>query len=297
MQNRSIRAGFAMLALAAPSIWAWSTTTICVQDRGGKAYPKAWVSYNYADGDGSGLTMRMTTDTSGCAAWDNSAAFDSIWNLQISDSLKLDTTRIPDTIRNSAVSGMTIPNQATSIYDYKQTYKLDYAWTPSPLATDSGYVTIPGVPYQILYDPPGDGSFASLSQDTSLQTSVTTSFRYGAGASLSVGYGYEAPLGIASADVEVSASVDYKHNTDNQFTATVHSGSGLQTSSIADPTVTGPGRGDLFVVPSLRIKWHLYRSYHPKDSLAVGDGYVYKLYYQPVRDTSSTLLKVTANYL
>ena len=297
MQRRSAPTVLAMIAVAAHSIWAWSTTTICVQDRGGKPYPKAFVSYNFADGDGSGLTMRMTTDTSGCAVWDNSATFDSIWNLQIADSLKLDTTRIPDTIRNSAVYNQTVPNQAADHNDYKQTYKIDYAWTPSPLATDSGYATLPGVPYQILYDPPGDGSFASLAQDTSLQTSVKTSFGYGAGASLSVGFGYEAPLGIASAEVEVSASVDYKHNTENEFTATVHSGSSLQTSNIADPTVTGPGRGDLFVVPSLRIKWHLYRSYHPKDTLAAKDGYVYKLYYQPVRDTSSTLLKVTANYL
>lgn len=286
------------MALATPSLWAWNTTTICVQDRGGKPYPKAWVAYSYSNIDVSKHSYSNPTDTSGCLAWDGGGSgFDSIWNLRISDSLKLDTTKVPDTIRNAAVYDRTVPNQAVDHNSYKQTYKIDYAWTPSPLATDSGYVTLPGVPYQILYDPPGDGSFASLAQDTALRTSVKTSFGYGAGASLSVGYGYEAPLGIASAEVEVSASVDYKHNTENEFTATVHSGSGLQTSNIADPTVTGPGRGDLFVVPSLRIKWHLYRSYHPKDTLALKDGYVYKLYYQPVRDTSSTLLKVTADYL
>jgi hypothetical protein len=295
--KRSLQTGIAFLAIASQSSWAWSTTTICVQDRGGKPYPKALVTYNYSNVDVSKHSYSNPTDGTGCMEWNNSSGFDSIWNLQITDSLHLDTLTVPGTITDAAVAGNTVPNQATDNHNYTQTYKIDYTWMPSPLATDSGYVTIPGVPYQILYDPPGDGSFASLAQDTALQTSVKTSFGYGAGASLSVGFGYEAPLGIASAEVEVSASVDYKHNTENEFTATVHSGSSLQTSNLADPTVTGPGRGDLFVVPSLRIKWHLYRAYHPKDTLAANDGYVYKLYYQPVRDTSSTLLKVTANYL
>lgn len=297
MQTRTVWAGFAFLALAAQSLWAWNATTICVQDRGGKPYPKAKVTYQDRTGDGKG-SYTGTTDGTGCATWDGGGAtFDSIWNLRIADSLDLDPLSVPGSITDSEVVNQVVPNQAADHFNYMQTYRIDYAWTPSPLGTDSGYVTLPGVPYQILYDPPGDGSFASLAQDTSLQTSVKTSFGFGAGASLSVGYGYEAPLGVASAEVEVSASVDYKHSTENEFTATVHSGSGLQTSNVADPTVTGPGRGDLFVVPSLRIKWHLYRSYHPQDTLAVKDGYVYKLFYQPVRDTSSTLMKVTANYL
>lgn len=60
---------------------------------------------------------------------------------------------------------------------------------------------VPGVPYQILHDPPGDASFASLLQSNTIQTSVKTSFGYGAGAELSV----DASTGKTSANTSTSS--------------------------------------------------------------------------------------------
>jgi len=286
----------APLALAAFALASWNSVQFRTVDIGGKSYPKAQVRYSYRTGDGQSSGTWNTADSGLTIQWDGGGAgFDSIWDIRVVDTTH-DTFYFPETIRASQVDAKTTGvNDLNSRYDFRQTLKLDYKWAPSPLASDSGFVDLPGVPYQILYDPPGDGSFASLAQDTSFQTTVKTSFGYGAGGSVSLGYSYEAPLGIASADVEVSASVDYKHNTEDEFTATVHSGSSIQTSPTADAKTTGPGRGDLFVVPALRVKWHLYRAYHPADSNSFTDGYVYKMFYRPVRDTSSSLLRLTAS--
>lgn len=286
----------ASLAFAAFASASWNSVQFRTVDIGGKPYPKAQVRFSYRTLDGTSSGTWTTADSGLTVKWDGGGAeFDSIWDIRVVDTTH-DTFWFPETIRAAQVDAKTTGvNDLDSRYDFRQTLKLDYKWVPSPLASDSGFADLPGVPYQILYDPPGDGSFASLAQDTSFQTTVKTSFGYGAGGSLSLGYSYEAPFGIASADVEVSASVDYKHNTEDEFTATVHSGSSIQTSPTADAKTTGPGRGDLFVVPALRVKWHLYRAYHPADSNAFTDGYVYKMFYRPVRDTSSSLLRLTAS--
>jgi len=189
-------------------------------------------------------------------------------------------------------------NEIQSSSRYVRTFKVDYDWLPSTNAADSGFTIVPGVPYQIVYDPPGDMSSASLTNSSAVQTSVTTSFGVNAGASLSFGYEWEAPFGISSGDISVTASVKYAHNKDNNFTATIANSQTLSTSALADASIVGPGRGDLFVCPSLKIKWHLYRALADVgDSCAYKDGYVYKLFYTPVEDPQNTQLMVTASQL
>ncbi|HXP90511.1 MAG TPA: hypothetical protein VN931_06245 [Fibrobacteria bacterium] len=294
MRRAPTIAAFLLLA-AARTPWAWSTTSICVDDLSGRPYPKATVSYEYHNLDGGPRTMSGLTDTTGCLVWDGGGSgFDSIWNLRFIDSLHLDTIQKSDTITNAEVTNKTIPNQSGDNYSYKVTDTLPfYTWTPSSNAADSGTFIIPGVPQQIIYDPPGDGSYASLAKGASFSNSVTTSFGYGAGASLTAGYSFDA--GVASADVEVSASVDYKHNTDNQFTATVQTNNSMNTGTSTDPSAVGPGRGDLFVVPTLTMHWHLYYSHVPTDPHAYSDGNVYKLFYEPIANAQNVLRVIDAS--
>jgi len=287
-------AALVLVAAARSFCYSWNTTTICVQDLTGNPYPKATVSYQYYDdNEGSSFNYSNKTPSNGCDLGPQNTSVDSIWNLRIIDSLNLDTVQEPGTITGAEVYNKTIPNQADNA-DYKATYKLPfYTWTPSTNATDSGTFIIPGVPQQIIYDPPGDGSYASLAKGASFSNSVTTSFGYGAGASLTAGYSFDA--GVASADVEVSASVDYKHNTDNQFTATVQTNNSMNTGTSTDPSAVGPGRGDLFVVPTLTMHWHLYYSHVPTDPHAYSDGNVYKLFYEPIANAQNVLRVINAS--
>lgn len=291
----------ALIALcAAREAAAWSTVTICVTDLGGKKYPKAYVMYQYRNLDGAS-SLSVRTDTSGCHTYDGGGAdFDSIWNLRIADSLKVDTTRIAGSVTKAQLEAGTAGNELSDKYNFRKTYKLDYEWTKSPSGSDSGFIVVPGVPYQVIYDPPGDGSSATQKNSSTFQTSVKTSFGSNLGATLSFGYEFNAL--VVSGEAEVAASVNYKQSKENEFTVTVNRSQTLSTSSGADPLVVGPGRGDLYVIPSLKMKWQLWRSWQPKDpkrykGKGADTGYVYKLVYSPVADPANTQLVVTANYL
>lgn len=176
-------------------------------------------------------------------------------------------------------------------------YHWNYKWAASPDPKDSGSFKFPGVPYQIVYDPPGDGSSASLTRSGSFATSVTASFATGLGASLSLGYEYENAVFNSGASIDVTASVKYNYNKDNNFSAVVTQTETIETSSDADESMVGPGRGDLLVCPSMLMKWRLYRVYLPADTLAHADGYVYRLNYTPVADPSNTELTVSVSQL
>jgi hypothetical protein len=294
MMSRSVLT-VPLLLLATQVAQAWNSVTFRVLNLTGDPDSSAVVSYQYHTGDGGPYSFTKKADSKGNVYFDGGGAgFDSIWRITVTDTFQRDTFKIAGTVTLAQMNAGTAGNDSSSKYDYLKISKLPfYTWTPSTLASDSGSFIIPGVPQQIIYDPPGDGSYASLSKGSSFQSSVTTSFGYGAGASLTAGYSFDA--GVASADVEVSASVDYKHNTDNNFTATVTTNSAMNTGTNTDPSVVGPGRGDLFVVPTLTMKWHLYRSYVPTDPKAYSDGYVYRLFYHPVAAAQNALRILNAS--
>lgn len=288
------------LLMAAQQVLAWSTVRIRVVDIGLKPVANANVRYQYHSGDGGPFSMTQTTDDSGYTpVFDaGGAEFDSIWNLTATDGV--DTAYGTAAVTKAQMDAGTAGNELKDSYNYRKTYRLDYRWTKSPLASDSGFVVVPGVPYQVVYDPPGDASMASQKNSTTFQTSVKTSFGSNLGATLSFGYSIDAL--VVSAETEVAASVNYKQAKENEFTVTVARSQTLATSAGADPLVVGPGRGDLFLMPSLKMKWQLWRSWQPKDpkrykGQGADTGYVYKLVYSPVADPSNTQLVVTANYL
>lgn len=285
-------------ALTMPAAASFNEIQFRVLDEGGQPLPKARVRFDYRNLDVQSQTSFVTDATGLTPKWDGGgAAFDWVGNFLVIDSAGVDTLRVRDTVTSAMMDAGTPLNESGNKYSLLRTFRLNYSWTKSPFPGDSGFVRLPSVPYQIVYDPPGDQSSASLSQESALQTSVKTSFGTSAGASLSFGYAYEAPFGIAGAEFEVSASVNYKHNKENEFTATVNTSKAISTPVGGNASQIGPGRGDVYVAPSLLIKWHLYRAYKPKDSRARPDGYVYKLFYKPVRDTSTVLMVVTADYL
>lgn len=281
-----------------PAAAALNEVQFKVLDEGGQPLRNAKVEFAYKNTGGT-RSISFTTDALGLTSrWDGGyGAFDWVGNFRITDSVGADTLRVSDTITVEMMDAGTPLNESGDKYLLLRTFRLGYTWTKSPFPGDSGFVRLPSVPYQIVYDPPGDQSSASLSQESALQTSVKTSFGTSAGASLSFGYAYEAPLGIGGAEFEVSASVNYKHNKENEFIATVNTSKAISTPVGGSASQIGPGRGDVYVAPSLLIKWHLYRAYKPKDTRARPDGYVYKLFYKPVRDTSTVLMVVTADYL
>ena len=289
---------FVLTASLAMPAAAFNEVQFRVLDEGGQPLPKAKVRFDYRNLDGSSGGTWTTNALGLTERWDGGgASFSWIGNFLIIDSAGVDTLRVRDTVTSEMMEAGTPLNESGDKYFLLRTFRLNYSWTKSPFPGDSGFVRLPSVPYQIVYDPPGDQSSASLTQESALQTSVKTSFGTSAGASLSFGYAYEAPFGIASAEFEVSASVNYKHNKENEFTATVNTSKAISTPVGGSASQIGPGRGDVYVAPSLLIKWHLYRAYKPKDSRARPDGYVYKLFYKPVRDTSTVLMVVTADYL
>jgi hypothetical protein len=126
---------------------------------------------------------------------------------------------------------------------------------------------------------------------------VTASFGTSLGASLSLGYSYENALYNSGASIDVTASVKYAYNKDNNFTATMAQTQGLTSSSQSDASIVGPGRGDVLVCPSLRMKWQLKRFPALNDPLAYADGYIYRLFYTPVADPSNTQQVITASQL
>jgi len=196
---------------------------------------------------------------------------------------------------DSLFSGLA--NEVSSSTRFLRTYRFDYNWQASPHPTDSGSFTFAGVPYQLLYDPPGNGSSVSLTNASSYQTSVSASFGASAGASLSFGYEWKAPFNIASGSIDISTSVKYSHNTDNNFTAAITQSSTMSQSNGTDSSLVGPGRGDLFLCPSLLMHWQLYRVLAAHDSAAKDSGYVYKLFYSPVSTPSNTDILVHASQL
>lgn len=296
--RRSLLAFALTSLLAMPAAAALNEVQFKVLDEGGQPLRNAKVEFSYKN-TGGVRSISFTTDALGLTSrWDGGyGSFDWVGNFLIIDSAGADTLRVKDTITVEMMDAGTPLNESGDKYLLLRSFRLGYTWTKSPFPTDSGFVRLPSVPYQIVYDPPGDQSSASLTQESALQTSVKTSFGTAAGASLSFGYAYEAPLGIASAEFEVSASVNYKHNKENEFIASVSTSKAISTPVGGSASQIGPGRGDVYVAPSLLIKWHLYRAYKPKDTRARPDGYVYKLFYKPVRDTSTVLMVVTADYL
>jgi hypothetical protein len=304
MKPRAVSAFVVWAILMGSPLFAWNSVQFKIVDIGSNPLKKAVVTFVYANVDlhppptepfeQVNQKLTLETDADGLTPvfnWGGSGV-DSICNVIVTDSLGVDTVKDLRTVTAKMLESNTAGNDIDDHYNYIKTYKLDYKWEKSPNPKDSGSVMMPGIPYQIVYDPPGDGSSASLTKTSEVTTSVKTNFGMNAGATLSFGYGFEVPL-VASADIEVAASVSYKRNTENEFTATVKKANQIATSSAVDALYTGPGRGDVFLAPSLLIHWQLYRSWKPKDpkryrGAGADTGYVYKIFYRPVQNSANT---------
>lgn len=333
MFNNALRATILAAATMVSNCLAWDQVIIKILDPHNKPIPNAKVSLNgiffrakkINSMDSQKSFEKQTTDSAGNITIEPFDGYSSPLNaakvfpfsikyIEVSVSFDATDPNVPGYARTSSTGDASkitltqliqIDSTDSNFNDYdvgqKTTLHLSrvfgYDWKPSPEEKDSGFFYFTGVPYQILYDPPGDASSANLTKSSTYTTSITTSFGTNAGGSLSFGYEYENSLTGNGGSVDLTAKVNYTHNKENNFTVSATNSSSLTTSSQSDASEVGPGRGDMYVCPSLKMKWHLYRALAPKDSSAYKDGYVYQLRYAPVPDPANTQLIIPASQL
>lgn len=320
----------ASLVITAGSQAAWKTVKITVLNTHHKPFSRAFAelmgvtidgytsdennlasSLAVANCDSTGTatfhidSINSSLKASGYAA--NGVTFDSLYELLAATKLdsKADTAAYEYHCASSSSYctaskidtslAVNAPNVGDSIF--VDTVIVDYKWTPSPDSADSGTFTIPGVPYQILYDPPGGASSVSIMNTSSQQTNATVSFGTNAGVTLE--FSYNSNGLIVSNEFSVSASVNYTYNKDNTFAVQISKSTTLaKDNSGLDASMYGPGRGDVFLCPKLKMHWQLKRAYAPWDSAAYSvDGYVYRLFYNPISDPANADVLTSAAQL
>ncbi|MFW6254828.1 MAG: hypothetical protein ACOC41_07865 [Chitinivibrionales bacterium] len=177
------------------------------------------------------------------------------------------------------------------------TVEMSIKWEFSSSAEDSGRFLVPGLVYQILYDPPGDQSQAQLTEGVERTTSLSTRIATSLGAELTFGYSYSSPLFGFGGEFEVSTGVNYRQESENEFTVTIEETEQIETAATSNPETVGPGRGDVVVTQGVWVRWALGRAYRPDHPDAYEDGYIYKFFYAPIPGSGTVLKRVTYSYL
>ncbi len=284
-----------LLALTLATAVSAQTLIIRPVDETGNPVKGASAAINYyVNGDGSRSLKITDTQNSGILTF----------NCDNCDVLRWEKVTItpPDTSSLAPVSLFETPDEYKDISSNANTptdttVVLLFKWRTSPVANDTGSFLVPGIIYQMLYDPPGDGSQATLKQGIERTTSLSTSVKSSLGAELTLGYGYNSSILNVGAEFEVSAGVNYRVETSNEFTVSISENEEIKTSDGENMQTVGPGRGDVVVTQGIRVRWALGRTYLPGHPNAHTDGYVYKFFYAPVPNSGTVLKRVTQNFL
>ncbi|AWV99400.1 Ig-like domain-containing protein [Arcticibacterium luteifluviistationis] len=128
-------------------------------------------------------------------------------------------------------------------------------------ASEGGFTTTsPQIPYLILRDPPGDGSFSFLEQNKTVETTEQISYASAIEKddwiTAKLGFAFETGVGIStSSEIHVSATGEYNYNKRSvNDTVKVHTLTANTTFKTSDnPAVVGSG-GDIFVGAATNYK-------------------------------------------
>gem|GEM_PF-4941518 len=171
---------------------------------------------------------------------------------------------------------------------------------PAPGSTDT--LVYPAYITQVLYDPPGNGSSATLSSGQTITNS--SKFNVGGSAGVTAFFGSEVASDVWTAgcgfDLQVTGGIKVSVDRETENTQTYAVTSGLQTSVDASMgKYIGPGRGDLVSYLPLKLERKLYR--RPKINVlnpATDADYTYYLMSQILPDPNSKIHYTTiANML
>lgn len=133
-------------------------------------------------------------------------------------------------------------------------------WQPVSCPTCIDTFDFPAYIHQIIYDPPGDGSYSSITHGSSTQH--TTSFHIGdeIGVSGFLGYMYNNDEAGSTFDAQVSLAANFAYNYNSEYTSAYQATTSIQSSiDAANVQFIGPGRGDMVVYEPLKIQQQLWR--------------------------------------
>jgi hypothetical protein len=161
-------------------------------------------------------------------------------------------------------------------------------WEADPSVSARDTVYVPAIIYQILYDPPGDHSYASIAQGTTFSTSMTMSCENSVGASVTAGGGFTA--GDFGASMEVTAGVEFTQKNSQETSIKITTQSEQRSDQTGDPEYMGPGQGDLVVYQSVAYLFRLYRRAKPGIIVPTAErDYEYFLGYRPLPSESQPI--------
>ncbi|MBF0429819.1 MAG: hypothetical protein HQK83_00960 [Fibrobacteria bacterium] len=170
-------------------------------------------------------------------------------------------------------------------------------WEEAPGENMCDTVIYPVYVHQILYDPPGDGSYSSISDGQTITNKMA--FTIGGEISITMMAGYEREfskadlLGIGgktAIDFEFSTTASASYQYGSEWTTTYQSES-KRTSQKESflRTYIGPGGGDMVVYEPFRLERKMFR--RPKlGGGFTGDAdtaYIYYVFHTPIPDKTS----------
>ena len=163
--------------------------------------------------------------------------------------------------------------------------------TGAKLLGESFITALPEIPIRILHDPPGDLSYSLFEKTETFTQNISLSFLGNLGASVKAKAGKNV-FGVG-AEISGEISAEYKVAIDSsaEMTFMTHE---LVTSpqSNDDPTIIGPGKGDLFVGIGMNIRYGLCADVILNECNVVIDT---TLFWAP--DTIETVFLYPANHI
>ena len=151
----------------------------------------------------------------------------------------------------------------------------------------SGEFKIPVILNKVIYDPPGDQSYATMYSGQTYTSSMTTNWSFGTGISISAGLegGFNF-FGLgAGAGVEVSASVDFDVKNENRSEFTLKNEAITGTPDGENPDFMGPVKGDIIICKQQTFGWRMWRKLKNNYSRPIDDkDYEYTVTYWPIKN-------------
>lgn len=170
-----------------------------------------------------------------------------------------------------------------------------FNWHADESAGCTGSIHIPTVVYQIVYDPPGDGSTASFDTSTTYSTSLSTNMTTDGSVSIGMGYEYENELFGIGASFGLSTTSGWSASEGNELAVSLTDSREIVSSSLSDSAYIGPGHGDMIVYQSVDLIWRLWS--RPKLGEIAPDGspeqYDYMIGYRPDPEATGVIERRT----